>query len=90
MGVTSDIRVFRENTPPLAAGERLLGDKAYIGDARLIAPVKKRRGVPVLAQRDQAYTLLHGWYRSTIEHCFAYIKRSVHCPNLSLIIAYYR
>ena len=74
LGVTSDIRVFRENPPPLGPRERLLGDKAYIGDARLIAPVKKRRGVAILSQRNQAYNLVHGWYRSTVEHLFAYVK----------------
>lgn len=75
LGVTSDIRLFRENTPPLDAGEKVLGDKAYIGDARLIAPIKKRRGAATIPRRAQAFNIAHGWYRSTIEHCFAYIKR---------------
>lgn len=80
LGTKSDIRIFRDNPPPLGPGERLLGDKAYIGEPdRLIAPVKKRRGQE-LNVRDRAYNLVHGWYRSTVEHCFAYLKRSVPVP----------
>lgn len=75
--MTHDLRLFREFMPPLAPGERILGDKAYVGFARLVAPHKKRRGAAGLTPRQAAYNLVHGWYRSTIEHCFAYLKRSV-------------
>ena len=75
IGVKADIRLFREYTPPLGDGERLLGDKAYIGNARLVAPVKKRRGAAGLSRRDAAFNIVHGFYRATIEHRFAFIKR---------------
>jgi hypothetical protein len=78
LGVTSDIRLFRENPPPLEHGERLLGDKAYVGErSRLIAPYKKKRGQAKLAGRKWDFNNVHAWYRATIEHCFAYVKRSV-------------
>ena len=77
LGVTSDIRLFREHTPPLEPGERLLGDKAYVGDLRLVAPFKKRRGQAQISQRKRAFNVVHSWYRATIEHCFAFLKRSV-------------
>jgi hypothetical protein len=75
LGVTSDIKLFRDFTPPLEPGERLLGDKAYIGDERLVSQVKRRRGEMDVSLRDRAFNVVHGWYRSTIEHCFAYLKR---------------
>jgi len=78
IGVTSDIRLFREHTPPLLDGERLLGDKAYASHAdrdHLIAPYKKQRQ-RALTQRQWHFNNVHAWYRSTIEHCFAFVKRS--------------
>ena len=78
LGVTSDIKLFRTFTPPLTPGEKLLGDKAYVGvPTKIIPPYKKKRGRPDLSARRQAYNTVHGWYRSTIEHCFAFVKRSV-------------
>ena len=74
IGVTHDVRLFRENTPPLQRGEKLLGDKAYVGNPLLIAPHKMARGV--LSQRKRAFNVVHSWYRVTIEHCFAFVKRS--------------
>jgi hypothetical protein len=29
-----------------------------------------------LTRRQMAYNTIHSWYRTTIEHCFAYVKRS--------------
>jgi hypothetical protein len=56
----------------------LLGDKAYVGErSRLIAPYKKKRGQAKLAGRKWDFNNVHAWYRATIEHCFAYVKRSV-------------
>ena len=73
IGVTHDVRLFRENTPPLDRGEQLLGDKAYVGNPLLIALHKKVRGE--LSQRKRAFNVVHSWYRVTIEHCFAFVKR---------------
>jgi hypothetical protein len=78
LGVTSDIKVFRQNCPPLLPGERLLGDKAYIGEPEyLIPPFKKKRGEVRLSERKWDFNNAHAWYRATIEHCFAYVKRYV-------------
>lgn len=76
LGTTHDVRLSRNHPPPLTAGQRLLGDKAYIGNAQIIAPIKKRRAA-ALSQRDAAYNVVHSWYRTSIEHCFAYLKRYV-------------
>ena len=68
------------HTPPLADGERLLGDKAYVGlRGRVIAPYKKKSRAAGLSERRLAFNMVHGWYRATIEHCFAFVKRSVKC-----------
>lgn len=76
LGVTSDIKLFREHTPPLLEGERLLADKAYQGAReQLIVPYKKKRGGGELSQRRQNFNVAHAWYRATIEHCFAFVKR---------------
>ena len=78
LGTTSDIKLFRDNCPLLDEGERLLGDKAYVGEPDyLIAPYKKRRGEDRLSDRKYHFNNVHAWYRSTIEHCFAFVKRSV-------------
>lgn len=82
IGVTSDVRLFSKNTPPLDDGEKLLGDKAYVGvPDEIIVPVKKKSGQAALSQRLEAFNAVHSWYRATIEHCFAYVKRSVICPS---------
>ena len=84
LGVTSDIKLFRQNSPPLERGERLLADKAYVGErGRLIAPYKKKRGEAQLTQRKRDFNNVHAWYRSTIEHCFAYVKRLVQSIRIS-------
>jgi len=82
IGVRHDSRIYRESPPPLVPGERLLGDKAYVGHASLIAPFKRNppRG---LSRRKRAYNVLHSWYRVTIEHCFAYLKRSASIHSVS-------
>ena len=74
-GVAHDMKLFREFMPPLEEGERLLGDKAYIGlPHKVIPPVKGRKGYH-LTQYSRDFNTLHSWYRSSIEHCFAYVKR---------------
>lgn len=76
LGVTSDIKLFRTFSPPLNPGEKLLGDKAYVGEPdRLIAPYKKKRGRTSVSARRAAFNVVHGWYRATIEHSFAFVKR---------------
>jgi hypothetical protein len=78
VGVISDIALWRRYTPPLDDGERLLGDKAYVGQREeIIAPFKKKRGAARLEGRRWHFNNVHAWYRATIEHCFAFVKRSV-------------
>lgn len=77
LGVTSDVKLSRNFPPPLNPGEKILGDKAYQGEPnRIIVPYKKKRGRADVSARRQAFNIVHSWYRSTIEHCFAYVKRS--------------
>lgn len=76
LGVTSDIKLFRRRPPPLDDGEKLLADKAYVGaPEHLIVPFKKRRNEDKLSGRRYHFNNVHAWYRATIEHCFAYVKR---------------
>jgi len=78
IGVTSDINLFRTFTPPLDAGEMLLGDKAYCDASMsgvLLAPYKKRRGQAALSEGRAAYNLVHRWYRATVEHSYSFVKR---------------
>jgi len=76
IGVTSDIKLFRRSMPPLQDGERLLADKAYVGAREhLIVPYKKKPGRASLSRRRHDFNVAHSWYRATIEHCFAYVKR---------------
>ena len=78
IGVTSDVKLFDGYTPPLDDGEKLLADKAYVGRPdELIVPFKKQRGHAELSERRAAFNVVHAWYRATIEHCFAFVKRSV-------------
>jgi hypothetical protein len=49
----------------------------------VIAPYKKKRGEERLTGRRWDFNNAHAWYRATIEHCFAFVKRSVEiCANL--------
>jgi hypothetical protein len=78
IGRTSDIALWRAYPPPLERHERLLGDKAYSSRAdraHLIAPYKKRKGADRLRGRKWHFNNVHAWYRATVEHCFAYVKR---------------
>ena len=76
IGTSSDIEVYRLNRPPLLDREELLGDKAYQGERNtLIVPFKKRKGQSRLTPVRYAFNRVHQWYRATVEHSFAYIKR---------------
>ena len=76
IGTNSDIAVYRENRPPLLNKEKLLGDKAYQGERKtLIVPFKKKKGQSRLTPVQYAFNRVHQWYRATVEHSFAYVKR---------------
>ena len=59
----------------LPAGVKLLGDRGYVGcGPRLITPFKRPPG-ELLEFDEWLYNATHGWFRSPVEHFFAYIKR---------------
>jgi len=74
LGVTGDAKLWQQHGPPMAA-QVVLGDKAYCGEDGVIAPHKKRRYQAHLAQEQVEFNLLHRFYRSTVEHSFAQIKK---------------
>jgi hypothetical protein len=89
IGTTHDIELTRRYPPPLADGEEVLADLAYIGaDAHYCVPFKRRViEVPIgngrrrkkhtlpLSEPQTVYNRCHSWYRSTVEHTFGYVKR---------------
>lgn len=77
LGVISDISIFRRNLPPLDESECIFGDKAYCDKKlanKIIAPIKKRK-YSQLSDPENKYNQVLGWYRSSIEHTFGYMKR---------------
>ena len=76
-GTISDIKLYRMYTPQLAASECILGDKAYCDQNlvnTIITPIKKQKRKR-LSDEENEYNKLHGWYRSSIEHTFGFMKR---------------
>lgn len=76
LGVPHDLTVWRRDHPPLAADEHVLGDAAYAcrGEPHLVAPYKHDGG-RTLTPAQEAFNRALQWYRSTVEHSFAYLKR---------------
>jgi hypothetical protein len=73
LGVTSDIKLFRENSPPLLDGELLLGDKAYQGlRGRVLVPYKKKK-VPQASPRAATRTT---WFTAGTEQRSSIASRS--------------
>ena len=74
-GSMSDITVYREermeNDLPLE--ERILGDKGYVGEPRIITPRKKMPGRD-LSEDEQAFNALINHRRIIVENCFAMVK----------------
>ena len=76
LGVTHDLELFRRFPPPLRPNEKLLADKAYIGGGpRLVCPCKRVKGQKQLSPLQRAYNDVHGFWRATIEHINAHIKK---------------
>ena len=50
--------------------------QAYQGLHAVYAPYKKPPH-GALNGRQRAYNVVHSWYRVTVEHCIAYLKRYV-------------
>ncbi len=77
LGVISDISIFRNNPPALDDVECILGDKAYCDaelENKIITPIKRKRNRQ-LTENENRYNRVLGWYRSSIEHTFGYMKR---------------
>jgi DDE superfamily endonuclease len=77
LGVISDISIYRNNPAPLDDDECILGDKAYCDselEHKIITPIKKKKHRQ-LTEDENAYNKVLGWYRSSIEHTFGYMKR---------------
>ena len=75
-GTSADINLWRDFGPALTGDEVVLGDKAYRSKdvETVIAPFKKKKNA-ALTQQQLDYNIVHSWYRSTVEHCFAQYKR---------------
>src|SRR5689334_19363758 len=58
----------------LGPRESILADKAYVSCTQVLHPFKKPRGGTLTVQQE-ASNIVHSWYRSTVEHAFAYLKR---------------
>jgi len=75
VGVRHDVVLFQQHTPVFMPHETVLGDKGYVGGgARIIVPIKKPVG-RVLTREQKAFNSMHSWYRATVEHAIAYLKR---------------
>jgi hypothetical protein len=57
-GVRSDIRVWRDHGPTMAADDFVLGDKAYQGAPDVISPYKRPRGGQ-LSRHQKDYNTVH-------------------------------
>ena len=82
-GSMADITVYREERieDDLQQGELILGDKGYVGEARIITPKKKPAGRD-LSEDEQAFNALINEKRIIVENCFAMVKsfRSMSTP----------
>jgi hypothetical protein len=74
-GRRHDASIFRDpDNLPIPAGVKLLGDLGFVGcGANIITPHKRTR--KVLTYNEWMYNRTHSWFRSVIEHTFAYLKR---------------
>ena len=84
-GVISDIKLYKKYTPPLDADECIFGDKAYCDNTlrnKIITPFKKPRHRE-LNREEGYYNKMLGWYRTSIEHTFGYMKRFIIISNTS-------
>lgn len=77
LGVINDITIFKNNPPLLDDHECIFGDKAYCDKKlkdKIITPIKKTKQTQLSDNQNQ-YNKILGWYRSSIEHTFGYMKR---------------
>ena len=74
-GRAHDARIAVETPPPVPAGRTILGDAAYVSvNPSILPPFKKSPG-KALSFEEKKYNRVHQWYRATVEHFFAYVKR---------------
>lgn len=79
LGSCADNSLWRGYCPsflykPESRGERLLGDKAYIGERKIVASFK-RPAYGDVTDGQYLYNLTHARIRIRVEHAIAYIKR---------------
>ena len=77
IGVRHDSKLFETHPPPLENGEQWLADLAYVKHGRLktcVCAYKKQPGKQ-LTKQQSAFNVMHSWYRCTVEHTIAYVKR---------------
>jgi hypothetical protein len=77
LGTIADIQLYRMYPPPLNDIECIFGDKAYCDKklvTKIITPIKKQKRKKLSDEAEQ-YNELVGWYRSSIEHTFGFMKR---------------
>jgi len=74
-GAKADVTVYREQRMEdhLDLGERILGDKGYFGEKRIITPRKKRPGKE-LTTEELAFNGIVSSHRIEVEHTFGKIK----------------
>jgi hypothetical protein len=74
LGAKSDIALWRNFGPAMGSGDFVLGDKGYQGDESIHSPYKKPKGRK-LSQAKKDYNRVLSWFRVTVEHCFAQMKK---------------
>jgi hypothetical protein len=74
IGVRADVTLWKSHGPVMGDGDFVLGDKAYVGCSDVIAPYKKS-GSRELSQEKKDVNTVLSWFRVTIEHTFADIKK---------------
>lgn len=71
---THDARVLKElGTIDLEKDELILGDKAYVGNRRVVVPYKNSKKNP-LKDVEMNFNTFHSLVRAKIEHVFALLK----------------
>lgn len=76
-GPTHDLTIWNKKHIDLDNGDKLLADKAYcsvLHEDVFVTPFKKPHSRN-LEEEEEAFNTAHAFYRATVEHVFAYLKR---------------
>jgi len=76
LGTSADINLWRIYKPvnELYSNELLIGDKAYVGSKDILTEFKEYK-YEEKTKKQKAWNRCIQWYRSSVEHAFAYLKR---------------